>query len=97
MSASHIYALDLPELVTQDLAQYKKRAIDLALSPFQLRSLKKKLKQNIDKMFLFNADLFVRHFEKGLCEVWRNYRCHRLPAHIDVSTLPSVKQRSDEA
>jgi predicted O-linked N-acetylglucosamine transferase (SPINDLY family) len=97
MSASHIYALDLPELVTQDLAQYKKKAIDLAQSPFQLRSLKNKLKRKIDEMTLFNADLFVRHFEKGLSEIWRNYRCHCPPTHINVSALSPLERGHDDA
>ena len=97
MSASHIYCLDLAELVAHDLTQYRQKAVDLATSPKQLQALKNRLKQKIDVMPLFDTDLFVRNFEKGLCAVWQNYCCNRPPIHIKVSALPPMKRRLNGA
>lgn len=86
MTASHLIAVGMPEMVARNLAEYQNKAIDLAKSPVQLELLKSKLKQNLKAMPLFNSNLFVSHFENGLQKVWHNYQCGLPPSHVNVSS-----------
>jgi predicted O-linked N-acetylglucosamine transferase (SPINDLY family) len=58
-------------LVTYSLDDYKKLAVDLALNPVKLATLKERLSKNRDDYPLFNTVEYSRDFEKGLHAVYQ--------------------------
>jgi predicted O-linked N-acetylglucosamine transferase (SPINDLY family) len=66
VAASLLRAAELPELVTDNLADYEAKALALARDPAQLAALKDKLKQKRTSAPLFDADGFRRDFEEAL-------------------------------
>jgi len=63
VAASLLQAVGMPELVTNDLANYEALALGLARDPARLESLKEKLARNIATAPLFDADGFTRDLE----------------------------------
>ncbi|UUY09024.1 acetylglucosamine transferase [Pseudomonas sp. J452] len=66
MAGSLLTALELPELITNDLASYEQRAVELASAPAVLQALKERLQRGRDASPLFDMPRFVRSFEDGL-------------------------------
>lgn len=96
MTASHLLAIGMPELVAKDLTGYRQKAVDLARHPDRLLSLKRKLRRNSDTMPLFDAEMFVRHLEKGLCQAWNNFQSGRPAAHISIETIATHAGRAGQ-
>ena len=63
VAASLLQAIGMPELVTNNLADYEALALALARDPARLASLKEKLARNIATTPLFDADRFTRDLE----------------------------------
>ena len=63
VAASLLKAIEMPELVTNNLADYEALALALARDPARLTSLKEKLARNIRTTPLFDADSFRRDLE----------------------------------
>jgi len=63
VAASLLHAIGMPELVTNNLAEYEALALALARDPARLAALKEKLARNIATTPLFNADGFTRDLE----------------------------------
>lgn len=66
MAGSLLTALELPELITDNLTDYERRAIELARDPLQLRALRQRLAEERETSLLFDMPRFVRSFEEGL-------------------------------
>ncbi len=66
MAGSLLTALELPELITDNLPDYERRAIELAQDRVQLRGLRDRLEQGRESSLLFDMPRFVRSFEEGL-------------------------------
>jgi len=65
VAASLLNAAGLPELVTENLADYEAKALTLARNPAELSALKEKLKQTRTSAPLFDADGFRRALEES--------------------------------
>ena len=63
VATSLLHAVDMPELVTESLAEYEAQAFALARDPARLSALKEKLARNIATTPLFDADLFTKDLE----------------------------------
>lgn len=63
VAASLLGAVGLPELVTENLADYEALALTLARDPARLQGLKEKIAQNLSSAPLFDADRFRRNIE----------------------------------
>ena len=63
VAASLLHAVGLPELVTENLADYESRALALARDPAGLQTLKEKLARNLSTAPLFDADRFRQGIE----------------------------------
>lgn len=87
MSASHVAAAGLPQLVTADAAAYENKAIALAHDPEQLHGLRRRLAQNLTSQPLFDPQAFVRALEAGYLSIWDRYLRGKKPRHIKI---PSV-------
>ncbi len=66
MAGSLLTALDLPELITDSLAAYEARAIEIATQPGVAAALKRKLAEAREKSPLFDMPRFVRGFEQAV-------------------------------
>lgn len=64
VAASLLEAVGLPELVTHNLEDYEKRALELARDPHQLQAVQQKLARNLAELPLFDADRFRRDIEE---------------------------------
>ena len=53
-------------LITDNLADYERRAIELARDPAQLRALRQRLAEGRETSLLFDMPRFVRSFEAAL-------------------------------
>jgi len=84
MGGSLLRALNLPELITFDLADYETRAADLAQNPRALTALRRRLAQNRMRAPLFDTNLFRRHLEAAYAEMWLRSESGREPAAFSV-------------
>jgi protein O-GlcNAc transferase len=87
LAASCLRVLGLPELVTSELVEYERRAIDYALNPQKLTNLREKLKVARYTSPLFNTALTVRHLEYAYQAIWQRYREGKEPIGIDIPDL----------
>jgi predicted O-linked N-acetylglucosamine transferase (SPINDLY family) len=74
MAASLLRALDLPELVTTNLADYEALAVELALDTNRYQDLRQKLHRNRLTAPLFDASLFTRHLEAAYDAMYDSYQ-----------------------
>ncbi len=87
VAGSLLTAAGLPELVTQNLADYESRALDLATAPAKLQELRAKLARNRLTCALFDTEKLCRHLEAAYLAMWERQRRGQPPAHIDVSRI----------
>jgi predicted O-linked N-acetylglucosamine transferase (SPINDLY family) len=73
VAASLLNAVGMPELIANTFEQYESMAIDLALHPDKLRSLKEKLSKNRYSTALFNTKLFTKNLEALYSEMYQRY------------------------
>ena len=63
--ASLLDAVGLSELITDNLAEYEQRALEIASSPASLATLKRKLEENRRMHSLFDTSRFCKHIESA--------------------------------
>ncbi len=84
MSASHLMAAGLPELVVADLDAYIKMAIDLARMPRKMNELRRALKSARVHHAIFDSKIFVRNLEHAYRSAWHRYCRGLAPDHFDI-------------
>ena len=84
MTASHLIAAGLLELVCPNLDTYEQTAIDLALFPQKTEALREKLTKNRSLFPLFNVQGFVHDLDNALEMIWHRYVQDLKPDHIHV-------------
>jgi predicted O-linked N-acetylglucosamine transferase (SPINDLY family) len=65
--------MDVPELITGDLAAYERKAIEFARSPIELARLRRKLETQRESSLLFDIARYTRRFEDALAAAWADY------------------------
>ena len=73
MASSLLKSIDLPELITTSIYDYEKLALELSARPEKLNAIKEKLKKNRSEKPLFNTEMYTRHFEEGMSQVYNNF------------------------
>ncbi len=73
MSASALNAMGIQELIAKDLEDYGRIAVELALNPHKLETLRERLWSRRSTAPLFDTQLFARHIEKAFTRMWH---CH---------------------
>lgn len=86
VGASLLSALEMPELITETLADYKAAALSFAKDPLRLEAIKAKLARNQAITPLFNTKRFTADFERGLEIMIDRHRRGQAPAPIDLTT-----------
>jgi len=74
VSASLLTAIGLPELITNSVAEYEHLAIDLALNPQKLLSIRHSLDAKRLTAPLFNTKLFVKNLEDAYVKMIQDLR-----------------------
>jgi predicted O-linked N-acetylglucosamine transferase (SPINDLY family) len=74
VAGSLLHAIDLPELITESLAEYEALALQLALNPALLAKIRNKLATNIQSSALFATDNFRQHLETAYLTMWEQQR-----------------------
>jgi len=83
-AASVITALNMPELITTTQPEYESVAIELAMNPKKLNTIKDKLVANLSKAPLYNTPLFTRNLESAYTMMYERYQNGIGPDHIYV-------------
>jgi predicted O-linked N-acetylglucosamine transferase (SPINDLY family) len=74
VAASLLNAIGLPELVTQNLADYEALALRLASDPVALKVVRCKLAANRTTQPLFDTDRFRRNIEAAYLRMWETFQ-----------------------
>ena len=85
VASSLLTALELPELITQDLQQYEAVARALASDPLQLAALRTKLAAHRLSRPLFHGGLFARQLEAAYQAMLARHATGLPPALIEVA------------
>jgi len=84
MGGSLLHAVGLPELITFSAEQYEMKAVELALRPRDLESLRRRLADNRSRAPLFDTNRFRRHLEAAYCEMWLRHASGQEPSSFSV-------------
>lgn len=82
VSASLLTALDMPELIANDIAQYEDMSVALANDPARLAEIRKKLAHKRVTNSLFNGKVFAAHIEAAYAEMHQRRRDGLPPDHF---------------
>lgn len=82
VAASLLNAMDLPELVTTDLAEYQARAVSLALDRTQFVRIREKLRSSREASSLFDPASTARKLEAAYTAMYGRYQKDLPPDHI---------------
>ena len=85
VAASLLFAIGLPELVTQTQRGYEALAIELATSSAKLKAIKDKLSTNRHSTPLFDTTKFNKHIEDAYVKMYEFYQTNSVPVHIYIT------------
>ncbi len=88
VAASQLYALGLPELVTDSLKAYEALALKLAHEPDALAAIRQRLAANRTTSPLFDTARYTRHLEAAYTEMVARARDGHAPQSFTVEPLP---------
>lgn len=88
MTASHLVAAGLQELVFSSVADYERAAAKLARHPETVAALRQRLRNRPAIRPLFDTRGFVRHLESGYRIIWQRYLNGLVPHTIDIPENP---------
>ena len=74
VAASLLKAVNVPELITENLLEYEQLALDFARQPERLAIVRAKVAQNRSHCALFDTDRYRRHIEAAYHTMWRRYQ-----------------------
>ena len=69
---------NLKELITENLSDYKRLAIELGQDKKKLNSIKNKLKENFIKKKIFNSKSYTLDLEKAFYKIYHLKKDHRI-------------------
>lgn len=84
VAASLLTAIDLPELITDNLLDYEQLALKLATQPEFIQTIRQKLAQHRLEKPLFNTDLFRQNLESAYTSMWKRQQAGLEPVSFKV-------------
>jgi predicted O-linked N-acetylglucosamine transferase (SPINDLY family) len=84
VAASLLTALDVTELIAEDIQDYEQLAIEIALNPEKLKFIKSKIEFNKKTAPLFNTEMYTRHIESAYLKMYQLHIDGKTPEHIYV-------------
>lgn len=97
IASAMLYALELPELVARDLAEYRQKAIFYASQPEALQVIRQKLHANRHTAPLFDIAGSVKYMEWAYQQIWQRYQCGEAATGLDVPDLRSTQSQTHGA
>jgi len=85
-AASLLFAMGMPELVTNTQAEYESLAIELAKNSSKLKAIKDKLERNRLTTSLFDTLGFTKNLEDAYTKMYERYQADLPPDHIYLDT-----------
>ena len=85
VAASLLTAIDLPELITSTQEEYEALAIELAMNPQQLNTIRQELERNRLTSPLFDTVTFTRNIEVAYAQMMERYHANLPPDHIVIA------------
>ena len=82
MGSRLLNAVNMPELIAENLEQYESLAINLANNPEQLKIIKNKLDKNLPTALLYDINLFTKNIEDGYQKIYNRCQSNLPPTHI---------------
>ncbi|WP_432380646.1 methyltransferase domain-containing protein [Duganella sp. P38] len=96
MAGSLLRAVDLPQLITYNFADYEEKAVELANHPQRIAAMKRQLVANRLTCALFDSPRFVRNMEAALQKVARP-AAPRLAAPAHAVRPPEPSEQAPQA
>lgn len=87
VAASLLNAVGLPELVTENLADYEALALKLARCPELLSDIRARLSRNRSEYPLFDTKRFCSHIESAYTLMWERHQRGDPPASFAVPSM----------
>jgi predicted O-linked N-acetylglucosamine transferase (SPINDLY family) len=87
VAASLLTAIDLPELITQSVADYEALAIGLALDPGKLKAIRDKLAGKRLTTPLFDTPSYTKHFEAAYQAMYQRHQAGLPPDDIEIAAI----------
>jgi uncharacterized protein (TIGR03032 family) len=87
VASSLLTAIGLPELITANLADYERLAVQLATHPPKYQQLREKLERHRSQFPLFDTVCTVRHLERGYRQIWQRFQAGQAPAAVWVEEI----------
>jgi predicted O-linked N-acetylglucosamine transferase (SPINDLY family) len=84
VATSLLHAVDLPELVTENLEDYEALAVKLAGDPAMLQAIRQKLGRVRQTAPLFDTDRYRRHLEAAYVKMWEIFLRGEDPRGFDA-------------
>jgi predicted O-linked N-acetylglucosamine transferase (SPINDLY family) len=85
VAASVLHAVGLPELITGDLQEYERLALELARNPTRLLELRERLERNRATAPLFDTQGYCRQLEAAFQLMVARSRRGEGPTHLDLT------------
>ena len=85
VATSMLTALDLPELISANIAEYESLAYQLASQPEKLQQIKAKLAKNRLNSPLFNTNLMAKDVEGAYLAMYKRFQEGSPPEHINLN------------
>jgi predicted O-linked N-acetylglucosamine transferase (SPINDLY family) len=74
VAASLLKAVNLPEMITTTQEEYERLAIELATNPEKIKTIKKKLANNLPTAPLYDTPLFTKNLEAAYQVMYEKYQ-----------------------
>jgi len=85
VSFSLLKNLEMDELITYNIDEYEKKAIDIGSNKLLLNQIKDKLGQSIKKTTVFNMSDYVKNLEKAYLEIYKKKEKREDPDEIYIN------------
>jgi protein O-GlcNAc transferase len=85
IGASLLNTVGLPELITANLEDYERLAVELARNPTRLKEYRDRLSAGRPTSPLYDTARFVRHLEQAYQTMWERHEAGNPPAPIVVN------------
>jgi predicted O-linked N-acetylglucosamine transferase (SPINDLY family) len=85
VSFSLLKNLEMDELITYNIEEYEKKAVDIGSNKLLLEQIKNKLDQSIKKTSIFNMTNYVKNLETGYLEIFKRKKEERDPDDIYIN------------
>ncbi len=86
-AGSILRALEVPELIVNNIEEYEELAVAMAANPDRLRALRDKIEQKKKTAPLFNSKRYTRHLDAAYREMWRLHQTGGNAKSFSVATI----------